>query len=51
MNQDPQRLADYLGHILEAIARIRRYVEELDQVAFLQNAMAQDAAGLFGVCP
>ena len=43
MNQDPQRLADYLGHILEAIARIRRYVEELDQVAFLQNAMAQDA--------
>ncbi|MBL8491760.1 MAG: hypothetical protein JNM82_13350 [Rhodocyclaceae bacterium] len=44
MNQDPQRLADCLGQIVEAIARIRRQVEDLDQVALQQNAIARDAA-------
>jgi len=43
MSHDAQRLADYLGHILEAIERIDRYTEDIDEVAFLQNEMAQDA--------
>ena len=43
MTRDQQRLADYLDHILEAIARIRRYVEDIDEVVFLRNEMAQDA--------
>ncbi len=43
MTRDWQRLADYLGHILEAIERIDRYVEDIDEVAFLGNEMAQDA--------
>ncbi len=43
MNLDQQRLIDYLGYILAAIERIRRYVENIDEVAFLQNEMAQDA--------
>ncbi len=29
------RLPDYLGHIQEAIERIHRYVDDLDEVAFL----------------
>ena len=43
MSHDKQRLPDYMGHILEAIERIERYTEDLDEVAFLQNEMAQDA--------
>lgn len=43
MSRDAQRLVDYLDHILEAIERIDRYTEDLDEVAFLQNEMAQDA--------
>lgn len=43
MSHDKQRLLDYMGHILEAIERIERYTEDLDEVAFLQNEMAQDA--------
>lgn len=43
MSRDKQRLADYLGHIQEAIERIRRYVEGIDEQAFQQNDMAQDA--------
>ncbi len=43
MSRDKQRLPDYMGHILEAIERIERYTEDLDEVAFLQNEMAQDA--------
>lgn len=43
MRGDEQRLIDYLGHILEAIERIQGYTAELDQAAFLQHAMAQDA--------
>jgi len=37
------RLTDYLGHILAAIEPIDRYTEDLDELAFLQNEMAQDA--------
>lgn len=43
MSRDKQRLADYLGHILEAIERIDHYTEDMDEVAFLRNEMAQDA--------
>lgn len=43
MNRDRQRLGDYLEHIQEAIDRIHRYVEGMDELAFEQNGMAQDA--------
>ena len=43
MSRDPQRLPDYLGHILQAIERIQRYTDDMDEVGFLQNEMAQDA--------
>ena len=43
MSKDKQRLIDYLAHMLQAIGRITRYTEELDEVAFLQNELVQDA--------
>ena len=43
MKRDPQRLSDYLNHILEAIERIEEYVSELDEMAFLGNKLVQDA--------
>ena len=43
MNRDKQRLMGYLAHILLAIERITRYTEDLDEVAFLQNELVQDA--------
>ncbi|MDX9706975.1 MAG: DUF86 domain-containing protein [Azospira sp.] len=43
MTQDSQRLADYLSHILDAIARIRRYTEQLDEAGFLHDELIQDA--------
>jgi len=43
MSRDPERLSDYLEHILEAIERISRYTEDMDEPAFLMNNMAQDA--------
>jgi uncharacterized protein with HEPN domain len=41
--RDQQRLVDYLGHILQAIERIERYTEDIDEIAFLDDEMAQDA--------
>ena len=43
MKRNPQRLSDYLNHILEAIERIEEYVSELDEMAFLGNKLVQDA--------
>jgi uncharacterized protein with HEPN domain len=43
MNRDQQRLADYLVHIADAIERIDRYTEGMDEVAFLNNELVQDA--------
>ncbi len=43
MSRDRRRLRDYLGHMLEAIERIDRYTDDMDEVAFLQDEMAQDA--------
>jgi uncharacterized protein with HEPN domain len=43
MTRDQQRLADYLAHILEAIERIGRYTGHMDEVAFLNDPLVQDA--------
>jgi uncharacterized protein with HEPN domain len=43
MSRDQQRLADYLTHILEAIERIDRYTGDMDEAAFLDNDLVQDA--------
>jgi uncharacterized protein with HEPN domain len=43
MTRDQQRLADYLAHIVEAIERIDRYTEDMDEVTFLNNQLVQDA--------
>jgi uncharacterized protein with HEPN domain len=43
MIRDQQRLADYLAHIAEAIERIDRYTGDMDEVAFLNNELVQDA--------
>ncbi len=43
MSSDPQRLPDYLRHILEAIDRIRNYVKDLDEAGFLASNIVQDA--------
>lgn len=43
MSLDRRRLHDYLNHILEAIQRIDRYTEDLEEVAFLENELVQDA--------
>lgn len=43
MSRDPQRLPDYLGHILDAIERIQTYVADVDEVGFLSSNIIQDA--------
>ena len=43
MTHDQLRVADYLGHMLEAIERIGEYTEDVDEVSFLGNKMIQDA--------
>lgn len=43
MSRDRRRLADYLKHILQAIERIERYTEDLDEVCFLKDELVQDA--------
>ena len=43
MTRDPQRLSDYLAHILEAIERIEEYVSDMDEVTFLASKLVQDA--------
>lgn len=43
MSKDALRVSEYLGHILEAIQRIGSYTEDVDEVAFLENKMVQDA--------
>jgi uncharacterized protein with HEPN domain len=43
MSRDQQRLVDYLAHILQAIERIGRYTELMDELTFLNNELVQDA--------
>ena len=40
---DSLRVADYLAHIVEAIDRIHRYVEDMAEIAFLEDEKTQDA--------
>lgn len=41
--KDAMRIPDYLEHILEALRRIFDYVDDMDEVGFLNNALVQDA--------
>ena len=40
---DILRVFDYLGHIVEAIDRIHRYVEDMTELSFLEDQKTQDA--------
>lgn len=42
MTRDPQRLADYLSHIIEAIERIQRYTGNMEAAQFLGDELVQD---------
>ncbi len=42
MTRDPKRLADYLGHIVEAIDRALRYTGRLSESEFLHDELVQD---------
>lgn len=37
------RAAEYLGHVLQAIERIGRFTEDVDEAGFLRNDLIQDA--------
>lgn len=41
MNRDRQRLIDCLMDILQAIERIGRYTDQMDETVFLQNELVQ----------
>ncbi len=43
MSPLPPRVADYLGHIDEAIERIQRYTRDLDDQRFRSDSLVQDA--------
>ena len=40
---DILRIPDYLGHIVEAIERIHRYIEDVSEIDFLDDEKTQDA--------
>lgn len=42
-DRQPERHEEYLGHILEAVAKIARYMGSLDKPAFLADDKTQDA--------
>ena len=46
MSAATPRLPDYLQHIIEAIERIQRYTEDMDELGFAQNQMVQDAVSV-----
>jgi len=43
MSGDARRVSAYLGHIQQAIERIHRYIEDMDEVSFFKDEMTQDA--------
>lgn len=43
MKRDLQRLSDYLAHISEAIERISRYTQGMNEPVFLNTPLVQDA--------
>lgn len=47
------RVPDYLGHILEAIERIEKYVSDMDEMAFLASLQVKSilaAAAMIQIC-
>ena len=40
MTGERQRLPDFLGHILQAIERIERYTDGMDEADFLRSEIA-----------
>jgi len=43
MSKDPQRLPDYLEHMLQSVDRIGKYTAGMDQASFVGNELVQDA--------
>ena len=43
MTRHPERVADYIEHILDAIARIQQYTTGMDESCFLASEITQDA--------
>jgi len=43
MSKKLLRTKDYLDHIQQAIERIQRYTDDIDEVSFLHNELIQDA--------
>ena len=43
MSPGQERPDNYLSHILEAVERIHRYTDNMDEEGFLDNEMVQDA--------
>lgn len=43
MSRDPQRLQDYLKHILIGIKWIQEYCSDIDEIGFLKSQLIQDA--------
>lgn len=43
MKHEDLRLPDYLGHIVDAVERINRYTEGMDEATYSENSMVQDA--------
>jgi uncharacterized protein with HEPN domain len=40
---DQPRLADYIDHMLDAVTRIQAYTANIDEAAFRQSTLIQDA--------
>lgn len=43
MSRDPRRVVDYLVHFVQAIERIQRYTEDMDEFTFSRDELIQDA--------
>jgi uncharacterized protein with HEPN domain len=43
MTNEPLRIGDYFGHIIEAIDRIQKYSANCDEASFLSDELIQDA--------
>lgn len=43
MSAEASRIRDYLAHIGQAIERIHRYTDDMDEVAFSRSDLTQDA--------
>ncbi len=43
MPDTPERINDYLVHMLQAISRIQEYVADMEEAAFLADTRTQDA--------